>query len=199
MLYPQGTDGSPRLQRSQGKKAAKGNKGGLSPTVTMDVPLKVEFEVTEFAPETFKLLMEYAHTGAVLLQVGGERDEEGVAAEEEAMLFPARCCCRSWPIVAFLQVDTLMGLLNAADHFRFDHLKASCADYLSRCIAIDTVWLPLSGVGGRWRRGSFCQRRLNAQPRRSLRSSTRPFPIARRSFRCCSRPGTTFSTKVQRL
>lgn len=42
-------------------------------------------------------------------------------------------------VVSSQQVDTLMGLLNAADHFRFDQLRASCAEYLSRCVAIDTV------------------------------------------------------------
>jgi hypothetical protein len=73
MLYPQGTGGSPRLQRGTIKKSFKGSKTNTPASATSDPLLRVEFELTEFAPETFKLLMEYAHTGAVLLQVGGSR------------------------------------------------------------------------------------------------------------------------------
>lgn len=61
------------MQRSATKKSFKGSKANAPATATSDPLLRVEFELTEFAPETFKLLMEYAHTGAVLLQVIGSR------------------------------------------------------------------------------------------------------------------------------
>lgn len=67
--------------------------------------------VPDFEPEVFKQLMEYCHTGSVMLQS-----------------------------------RTLLGLMNAADHYALDELKAACIQFLERAINTDTVCTLLSSA-----------------------------------------------------
>ncbi|XP_003386107.1 PREDICTED: serine-enriched protein-like isoform X2 [Amphimedon queenslandica] len=67
--------------------------------------------VLDFEPEVFKQLMEYIHTGAVMLQS-----------------------------------RTLLGLMNAADHYGLDELKMACVQFLDRAINTDTVCALLSSA-----------------------------------------------------
>lgn len=67
--------------------------------------------VLEFEPEVFKQLMEYIHTGSVVLQS-----------------------------------RTLLGLMNAADHYGLDELKTACIQFLDRAINTDTVNALLSSA-----------------------------------------------------
>ena len=60
--------------------------------------------IKDFEPEVFKLLIDYTHTGGVILQS-----------------------------------RTLLGLMNAADHFCLEELKQACIYSLERCITIETV------------------------------------------------------------
>lgn len=67
--------------------------------------------VLDFEPEVFKQLMEYIHTGSVMLQS-----------------------------------RTLLGLMNAADHYGLDELKMACVQFLDRAINTDTVCALLSSA-----------------------------------------------------
>ena len=67
--------------------------------------------ILEFEPEVFKQLMEYIHTGSVMLQS-----------------------------------RTLLGLMNAADHYGLDELKMACVQFLDRAINTDTVCALLSSA-----------------------------------------------------
>lgn len=67
--------------------------------------------VPDFEPEVFKQLMEYCHTGSVMLQS-----------------------------------QTLLGLMNAADHYALDELKVACIQFLERAINTDTVCSLLSSA-----------------------------------------------------
>ena len=60
--------------------------------------------VNEFEPEVFKQLVEYTHTGSVMLQA-----------------------------------RTLLGLMNAADHYGIEDLKQACIRFMEHCVTIDTV------------------------------------------------------------
>ena len=67
--------------------------------------------VQDFEPEVFKQLMEYIHSGSVMLQS-----------------------------------RTLLGLMNAADHYGLDELKMACVQFLDRAINTDTVCALLSSA-----------------------------------------------------
>lgn len=67
--------------------------------------------VDDFEPEVFKQLMEYIHTGSVVLQS-----------------------------------RTLLGLMNAADHYGLEELKIACVQFLERAINTDTVCVLLSSA-----------------------------------------------------
>jgi hypothetical protein len=60
--------------------------------------------VTDFEPGVFKLLIDYIHTGSVMLQA-----------------------------------RSLLGLMNAADHYSLEDLKLACIRFMEHCITIDTV------------------------------------------------------------
>lgn len=60
--------------------------------------------VTDFEPDVFKLLVDYIHTGSVLLQA-----------------------------------RSLLGLMNAADHYGLEDLKLACIRFMEHCITVDTV------------------------------------------------------------
>ena len=60
--------------------------------------------VTDFEPIVFKLLIDYIHTGSVMLQA-----------------------------------RSLLGLMNAADHYGLEDLKVACIRFMEHCITIDTV------------------------------------------------------------
>ena len=60
--------------------------------------------VTDFEPNVFKLLIDYIHTGSVMLQA-----------------------------------RSLLGLMNAADHYGLEDLKLACIRFMEHCITIDTV------------------------------------------------------------
>lgn len=64
--------------------------------------------VKDFEPEVFKLLIDYTHTGVVILQS-----------------------------------RTLLGLMNAADHYCLEELKQACIRFMERCITIETVCILL--------------------------------------------------------
>ena len=65
--------------------------------------------VREFDPQVFKLLINYTHTGSVVLQS-----------------------------------STLLGLMNAADHYGLEELKLACGRYIERCISKDSVCVMLT-------------------------------------------------------
>ena len=67
--------------------------------------------VKEFEPEVFKQLVEYTHTGSVMLQA-----------------------------------RTLLGLMNAADHYGIEDLKQACIRFMEHCVNIDTVCSLLSSA-----------------------------------------------------
>jgi hypothetical protein len=69
------------------------------------------YAVLDFEPEVFKQLMEYIHTGTVVLQS-----------------------------------RTLLGLMNAADHYGLEELKIACVQFLDRAINTDTVCAMLSSA-----------------------------------------------------
>ena len=60
--------------------------------------------VTDFEPNVFKLLIDYIHTGSVMLQA-----------------------------------RSLLGLMNAADHYGLEDLKLACIRFMEHCITVDTV------------------------------------------------------------
>lgn len=67
--------------------------------------------VEDFQLEVFKQLMEYIHTGSVMLQS-----------------------------------RTLLGLMNAADHYGLEDLKQACVQFLEQAINTDTVCVLLSSA-----------------------------------------------------
>ena len=67
--------------------------------------------VKEFEPDVFKQLVEYTHTGSVMLQA-----------------------------------RTLLGLMNAADHYGIEDLKQACIRFMEHCVTIDTVCSLLSSA-----------------------------------------------------
>lgn len=67
--------------------------------------------VLDFEPEVFKQLMDYIHTGTVMLQS-----------------------------------RSLLGLMNAADHYGLDELKMACIQFLDQAINTDTVCALLSSA-----------------------------------------------------
>ena len=67
--------------------------------------------VKEFEPGVFKQLVEYTHTGSVMLQA-----------------------------------RTLLGLMNAADHYGIEDLKQACIRFMEHCVTIDTVCSLLSSA-----------------------------------------------------
>ena len=67
--------------------------------------------VNEFEPNVFKQLVEYTHTGSVMLQA-----------------------------------RTLLGLMNAADHYGIEDLKQACIRFMEHCVTIDTVCSLLSSA-----------------------------------------------------
>lgn len=60
--------------------------------------------INDFDPEAFKQLVEYIHTGTVMLQA-----------------------------------RTILGLMNASDHYGLENLKTACARFVERCITVDMV------------------------------------------------------------
>ncbi len=67
--------------------------------------------VKDFDPSVFKQLVEYTHTGSVILQA-----------------------------------RTLLGLMNAADHYGLEELKLACIRFMERCVNTDTVCSLLSSA-----------------------------------------------------
>ena len=67
--------------------------------------------VKDFEPEVFKQLINYTHTGTVMLQA-----------------------------------RTLLGLMNAADHYGLEELKQACIRFMEHCITIDSVCSLLSSA-----------------------------------------------------
>lgn len=60
--------------------------------------------VRDCEPEVFKQLVDYTHTGSVVLQA-----------------------------------RTLLGLMNASDHYALEELKQACIRFMERCIAVESV------------------------------------------------------------
>ncbi len=67
--------------------------------------------VRDFEPYVFKLLIDFTHTGSVILQS-----------------------------------STLLGLMNAADHYGLEELKHACSKYIEKCISKDTVCVMLTSA-----------------------------------------------------
>ena len=67
--------------------------------------------VKDFEPEVFKQLVNYTHTGSVVLQA-----------------------------------RTLLGLMNASDHYALEELKQACIRFMEHCITIDSVCSLLSSA-----------------------------------------------------
>ncbi|XP_072029163.1 LOW QUALITY PROTEIN: serine-enriched protein-like [Amphiura filiformis] len=64
--------------------------------------------VEEFDVDVFRQLIEYCHTGCVVLNA-----------------------------------DTVLGLMNASDHYGLDELRRVCLEYMHKCISLETVCLLL--------------------------------------------------------
>lgn len=87
---------------SQGKKQSKKllkkkSEGSLDRSQQMLI-------INDFDPEAFKQLVEYIHTGTVMLQA-----------------------------------HTILGLMNASDHYGLENLKAACDRFVERCVTVDMV------------------------------------------------------------
>lgn len=67
--------------------------------------------VRDFEPQVFKQLIDYTHTGSVVLQA-----------------------------------STLLGLMNASDHYGLEELKQACIRFMEHCITIETVCSLLSSA-----------------------------------------------------
>ncbi|XP_033639645.1 uncharacterized protein LOC117300075 [Asterias rubens] len=67
--------------------------------------------IEEFEPTVFYKLVEYCHTGCVVLNA-----------------------------------DTVLGLMNAADHYGLDELRRACIEYMHVCLNLSTVCLLLSSA-----------------------------------------------------
>ena len=107
MLYPDGfaaakkTKKKPGFHRTSSDGIVEKNDFRGQPTLVVE----------EFQLEVFKQLMEYIHTGSVMLQS-----------------------------------RTLLGLMNAADHYGLEELKLACVQFLEQAINTDTVCALLSSA-----------------------------------------------------
>lgn len=83
--------------------------------------------IDEFEAEVFKQLLEYIHTGSVILQ------PRTLLGRRQADFDPvSRLIC----VHFFLRK---LGLLNAADHFGLEELRRACAEFSQKCINVETV------------------------------------------------------------
>jgi hypothetical protein len=90
--------------RKQGKKKANPSKPPDGYIEKYDLRGNPVVVVTDFEPGVFKLLVDYIHTGSVMLQA-----------------------------------RSLLGLMNAADHYGLEDLKLACIRFMEHCITVDTV------------------------------------------------------------
>lgn len=105
MLYGEGNIGG---KRSKKKQNFKPSDGYIEKYDFRGQPTVV---VKDFEPEVFKQLVEYTHTGSVMLQA-----------------------------------RTLLGLMNAADHYGLEELKQACIRFMEHCVNTDTVCSLLSSA-----------------------------------------------------
>ena len=105
MLY---TDNSSVTRKHRRKPNYKPSDGYIEKYDFRGQPTVI---VSDFEPEVFKLLIEYTHTGSVMLQA-----------------------------------RTLLGLMNAADHYGLEELKLACIRFMEHCITVDTVCSLLSSA-----------------------------------------------------
>lgn len=105
MLY---TNGNSINKKQKKKHSYKPSDGYIEKYDFRGQPTVI---VGEFEPEVFKQLMEYTHTGSVMLQA-----------------------------------RTLLGLMNAADHYGLEELKLACIRFMEHCITTDTVCALLSSA-----------------------------------------------------
>ena len=105
MLY---TDTSSVTKKQRKKQNFKPSDGYIEKYDFRGQPTVI---VGDFEPEVFKLLIEYTHTGSVMLQA-----------------------------------RTLLGLMNAADHYGLEELKLACIRFMEHCITTDTVCSLLSSA-----------------------------------------------------
>ena len=90
--------------RKPGKKKANLSKPPDGYIEKYDLRGNPVVVVTDFEPGVFKLLVDYIHTGSVMLQA-----------------------------------RSLLGLMNAADHYGLEDLKLACIRFMEHCITVDTV------------------------------------------------------------
>ena len=96
MLY--GDSGSKKKKKPSGLKPSDGY------IEKYDFKGQVTVIVKDFESEVFKQLVEFIHTGSVILQA-----------------------------------RTLLGLMNAANHYGLEDLKMACIHFMERCVTTDTV------------------------------------------------------------
>ena len=104
MLYGDGSLGG----RKKKKQQYKPSDGYIEKYDFRGQPTVI---VKDFEADVFKQMVEYTHTGAVMLQA-----------------------------------RSLLGLMNAADHYGLEELKLACIQFMEHCINIDTVCSLLSSA-----------------------------------------------------
>lgn len=108
----------------------------------------------DFDSDVFKQLLEYVHTGSVILRprtLLGKPNApwplfSGLRASGRLLRpqgpGPVALGCPVVPLYGHPKnADTPLfsGLLNAADHFALEELRRACAEYSQKCINLDTV------------------------------------------------------------
>lgn len=92
--------------------------------------------IDEFEPDVFRQLIEYIHTGCVLLQA---RTLLGIY--EYSLAFLRICNVKiSLPNQKLTdhRYKPSLGLLNAADYYGLEQLRKACLRFVSCCITVDT-------------------------------------------------------------
>ena len=94
--------------------------------------------IEEFEPDVFRQLIEYIHTGCVLLQARTLLGELrypffGFAPELTAI----ECTARANELT-LEPPRSPAGLLNAADYYGLEQLRRACLRFVSCCITVDT-------------------------------------------------------------
>ena len=111
MLYGENTKSAAAAASSKKQKKKQNFKPSDGYIEKYDFRGQPTVVVKEFEPEVFKQLVEYTHTGSVMLQA-----------------------------------RTLLGLMNAADHYGIEELKQACIGFMEHCVTIDTVCSLLSSA-----------------------------------------------------
>ena len=101
MLYIDTTSVIGSSKRNRKRLVHKPSDGYIEKYDIRGIPTVI---IRDFEPEVFKQLINYTHTGTVILQA-----------------------------------RTLLGLMNASDHYCLEELKQACIRFMEHCITVDSV------------------------------------------------------------